>query len=115
MLDSIPCLNPEVQWEELDSGVLMAVYKRDARGLKKLLVKLFHVPENAQVMLDETGTRVVRAVDGVRSVRALIAYVADEFKLSRKEAEVALLKYMEMLGQRRLVGFAVGPKTGEKA
>jgi len=44
----------------------------------------------------------------------LIAHVASEFRLSRKESEVSLLRYMEMLGKRGLVGFAVGQGAGER-
>jgi hypothetical protein len=114
MLASVPCLNPAVRWEELDSGCLMAVYKRHGRGVKKLLLKLSGLPEVGQLALDEAGTRVVRRIDGVNTVNDLIGYVAEEFKLSRKEAEVSTLKYMEMLGQRSMIGFAVPSTEGER-
>lgn len=114
MLESVPRRNPEVRFEELDSGRMIAVYRQDARGLKRLLIRFLHMPEVGQVVLDETGAKVVRQIDGTRSVRELIAYLAQELKLSRKESEISLLKYLETLGQRRLIGFAVQRIVGDE-
>jgi len=114
MLGSVPRLNPEVRWEELEDGAMMAVYRKHVRGPRLWLMKLLHIPETTQLVLDDAGTRVVRAIDGARTVNDLIAHVASEFRLSRKESEVSLLRYMEMLGKRGLVGFAVGQGAGER-
>ena len=114
MLESAPVLNPAVRWEHLESGQVMAVYRQDARGIRRLLMKLLAAPEMAQVLLDDAGTRVVGAIDGERTVKDLIAYVSAEFKLSRKESEVSVLEYMEMLGKRRLIGFQMPPGSGEE-
>jgi len=114
MLESVPVLNPAVRWERLESGQVMAVYRQDARGVRRLLMKLLATPETAQVLLDDAGTSVVGAIDAKRTVKDLIAYVSVEFKLSRKESEVSVLEYMEMLGKRRLIGFQVPPGSGEE-
>lgn len=113
MLESTPRLNPEVKWQELDSGVLMAAYERQTGLFGGLARRLFAVPGTVQVALDQPGSRVVRAMDGTRTVGDLIALVGAEFRLSRKEAEVVLLKYLEMLGRRGLVGFEVRGATQE--
>lgn len=110
MLESVPHLNSQVRWEHLESGEVMAVYEQERRGFRKLFARVLATPAVAQVLLDDVGTKVVGAIDGVRTVQELIGFVADEFRLSRKEAEVSLLKYLEMLGQRRLVGFETRPE-----
>ncbi len=107
MLESVPHLNPEVKWEQLDSGELMAVYTCYDGGVRKWLRRLFPRPEKAQVMLDDIGTRVVRSIDGRRRVRDLIAQMEDELQISRKESEMSVVTFLEMLAKRRLVGFAV--------
>lgn len=107
MLASVPCLNPAVRWQELDSGEIMAVYKKQTTRLGTLVTKLLCMPELAQLIIDDIGARVVRAIDGKRTVSELIAFVSQEFKMSRKESEISLLKYLELLGRRRLVGFEV--------
>ncbi len=114
MLRSVPCLNTDVQWQVQDSGEWMAVFKRHLTWPQRVYTLLFPSPDIARVMLDAVGSGVVRQIDGKRTVGELIALVADEFNLSRKEAEVALLQYLEDLGKRRLVGFLQPPKTGSK-
>ena len=109
MLESAPRLNPAARWDLLASGEMMVAYRKAGGAAITLVRRLFAIPEWAQLLLDETGAQVVRRIDGKETVSELIAYVALEFKLSRKEAEVALLKYMDMLGRRQLVGFAVTP------
>jgi len=105
MLASVPRLNPAIQWERLDSGELMAVFARRVNLIGRLLAKVLSVPNVGQVVLDEMGSDVVDQIDGERSVGGLIDYVRGKYKLSRKEAEVALLKYLESLGRRGFIGF----------
>jgi len=109
MLESVPRLNPAVRWDDLESGQMMAAYKKAGNGLVRAFRMLFTVPDTAQLLLDEIGAKVVRRIDGVRTVQDLIGYVAQEFKLNRREAEVSLLKYMDLLGRRNLIGFEVRP------
>jgi hypothetical protein len=114
MMDSVPRLNPAVRWEELDSGVLSAAYRKDMPGWRKVFARIAVAPEVGHIALDKTGSQVVRAIDGQRTIRDLIALVSDRFKLSRKEAEVSTLKYMEALGRRGLVGFEIRPAEKEE-
>lgn len=113
MLESVPQLNPAVRWEQLDTGEILVAYRKDARGFVKLLMRLFAVSGWSQLMLDDIGTEVIRQIDGSKTVRDLIGFVAGEFKLNRKEAEVALVKYLELLGKRNLIGFEVRPVPQE--
>ncbi|MCP4642617.1 MAG: PqqD family protein [bacterium] len=113
MMESVPRLNPDVRWDRLDTGELTAVFRRDVRGIRRVLMKLLAMPEIGRIDLDRTGTEVVDAIDGSRTIRDLIGDVQDHLHLSRKEAEVALLKYMELLGQRGLVGFEIRQGTEE--
>jgi len=107
MLESVPHVNPAVRMTELDTGCMMVVYEKAGNRAIRLLRKLFAVPEMSELLLDEAGTKVARQVDGRRTVAEIIAYVAREFRLSRKESEVSVLRYMDTLGRRGLVGFEV--------
>ena len=109
MLGSVPHRNPAVKWNELDSDRILAVYEKAGSRLTRRFRKLFAVPEVSELLLDAIGSKVVRQIDGTRTVGDLIGYVSREFKLSRKEAEVALLKFMDTLARRRLVGFEIRP------
>ena len=113
MLASVPRVNPAVRLTELDTGRLMVVYEKAGNQAVRWLRKVFAIPEMSEVVLDEAGTKVARQLDGKRTVAEIIAYVASEFRLSRKESEVAVLSYMDTLGRRGLVGFEVRlPRRG---
>ena len=112
MLASVPRLNPAVRWQELDSGEIMAIYTKHSTPLGALMMKLLCMPELSQLIIDDIGARVVRAIDGQRTVAELIAFVSLEFKMSRKESEISLVKYLELLGRRHLVGFEIKYEAG---
>jgi hypothetical protein len=112
MLDSVPHVNPAVRLTELDTGRTRIAYPKAGNRMVRFIRRLFAIPEVAELLLDEIGTKVIRQVNGTRTVHDLIAGVTAEFKLSRKEAEVALLKYLEMLARRNLVGFQVPSGSG---
>ena len=112
MLAATPRLNPRVNWKTLDSGQMLVVYKRAGKRPAKWVRKLFAMSDVAELLLDDIGTKVVGQVDGAHTVGDLIAFVASEFKLSRKESEVALLKYIDMLTRRNLVGLEVARTDG---
>jgi len=107
MFDTVPHLNPAVRLTELDTGRAMVVYEKGGNRAARLLRRLFAVPEVSELLLDEAGTKIVQRTDGKATISDLIAYAAGEFRLSRKESEVAVLKYMDTLGRRGLVGFEV--------
>ena len=105
MLTSRVCVNPAVTIKVLDSGRAMMVYEKSGGRVVRWLRGIFAVPTTVEVLLDEIGTKVLSRIDGVRGVSDLIVFVAEDLKLSRKEAEIALLKYLDMLARRNLIGF----------
>jgi hypothetical protein len=104
-MTSVPHLNPAVEWRELDSGLILAVYRRGGPFWHRWLRRIFLQPETGELLLDEPGSRVIRAINGERTLEELVAWCAKEFRLSRKEAEVATHKYINLLAARRLAGF----------
>jgi len=108
MLASVPRLNPAVCFTELDTGGIRMVYEKAGGTVIQGLRRLFAVPRTAELLLDAVGSQVVRQMDGAQTVQDLILYVAREYRLNRKEAEVALLTYMDRLARRNLVGFEIG-------
>ena len=115
MLASRIWVNPAVTIKALDSGHVMMVYEKSGGRVVRWLRGFFAISTTVEVLLDEIGTKVVSRIDGTCGVADLIAFVVEDLKLNRKEAEVALLKYMDMLARRNLIGFEpVVQETGRR-
>ncbi len=77
----------------------------------RVLSKFFFIPKGKNIALDEMGSWVWKRCDGVNSVEKIIMQMSDEFKLSRKEAEVSLMSFLKSLSRKRLIGFVLNKKT----
>ena len=60
--------------------------------------------------LDSLGSEMVRLFDGKRNVEQIARHLANTRKMKRREAEVALLRYLQVLVKRGIVGLAVPEK-----
>jgi len=116
-LTAYPVRNRSLEYQRLESGELAITVRRRSELWARLLSKVFVVPRQRQVLLDEVGADIWELCDGEHTVRDLVAHVARKYQLNRKEAEVSLTAYLRNLGKRGLVGFAVpaAPKEGELA
>jgi len=112
-LSARPLRNPLLEWEEDGEGlVTIRVPRKDARWVKAL-GQAFYIPKARTFSLDEPGSFVWGLCDGTREVRAIIQTFAQQFKLTRKEAEVSTLQYFKLLTQKGFVGLAVeGARRG---
>jgi hypothetical protein len=64
--------------------------------------------------LDELGAFVWHSIDGTRTVEDVITHFAREKRLNLREAEVAVLTFLQTLTRRGLVGLVVREgKTGD--
>ena len=107
MLGSKPVRNELVHWEQDDNGEVLITLTRQTGWKINLLAKIFYVPKERRVGLDEIGSEVWKMCDGKHTVARMIRSLADKYQLNRREAEVALTTYLKQLGKKRLVGFAV--------
>ena len=107
MLESRPARNELLEWEKTEAGEVRITVTRQETWKTRLLSKLFYIPEQRTITLDEVGAQVWQMCDGQTSVARMIEDLRDHYKLDRKEAEVSLLSYLKTLGQKRFVGFLV--------
>ena len=107
MLASRPTRNDSLRWEQSDEGEVRVVVERQETWKVKLLSKVFYIPKERKITLDEVGTEVWQMCNGRNSVGEMIEELADKYQLNRKEAEVSLLQYLKTLGQKRFVGFVL--------
>jgi hypothetical protein len=113
----VPLRNPMVDWEPRENGpvcIHVPLQRRPApRPLLWIAAKLARKPppDRRALELDPVGSFVWRAADGRRTVRQLIWLLAAEYRLNRKDAEVALLEFMRQLSSRNLLGFGSQPQV----
>jgi hypothetical protein len=115
-----PLRTPDVAWAPQDGGggvtIDIPLQRRPVpRPLLWLASKLARKepPASRRLELDPVGSFVWRAADGRRTVRELIWLVAAEYRLNRKDAEVALLEFLRQLSTRNLMAFASLPDPNE--
>jgi len=107
-LTAIPIRNGNVQWEideEVDE-TLIVIPRRDDWWVR-LFARFFFVPDNKKVTLDELGSFVWKRCDGETTVDELIAAFGERYKLSRKEAELSMIAFLQQMAKKRLIGLAV--------
>ncbi|MBV9851633.1 MAG: PqqD family protein [Armatimonadetes bacterium] len=123
-----PVRNRAVTWESLreeepsgdeeaagetEGGVRLIVPRRQDR-LGRFLGRVFPVPNQKTIELDEFGAEVWQMCDGAHTVEQLVTHTCGKYKLNRRQGEVSVIAFMKMLAQRRLIGFLTKETVKEK-
>lgn len=101
-----PLRNPAVRYETLENGCVMLIVPVRPRGLLRLLGKLFKLPREHRIELDETGSTVWNLCDGQHSVEAIVQKLIRRYKLERREAEYALFAFLDTLSRRGFIAYS---------
>jgi hypothetical protein len=114
MLNSRPARNELLKWERKDSGEAEITVTRQEDWKIRWLSKVFYIPKERNITLDEVGSEVWQMCNGSTTVGQMIEKLSSKYQLNRKEAEVSLLAYLKTLGQKRFVGFLLEGQEGKK-
>ena len=108
-----PGRNSLLTWEKRDSGetVLTVPHNEKANPIAKTLAKFLKAPPERHVELDEVGGYVWELCDGGNTVEAIVQKTGRQYKMNRREAEVSVTMFLQMLHQRNFIGFY--KKTGK--
>ncbi len=109
-----PVRNPSLQWKENDDGNVVVILPRRDDIAGKLLGWLFMVPQQKPLELDELGTTVWMACDGLNDVGDVVEILAKKYKLNKREVEVSLTEFLRTLGKRGMIGFMVDRAIAEE-
>ncbi len=119
-----PVRNPDISWEtDIESAGPDAESRRERQLItisipleKKNVLKPVRwlatkiarqaPPDSRKLQLDEVGSFVWNKSDGKTNMRELIWIICDRYKLNRRDAESALLEFMNTLAGRNLLAFA---------
>lgn len=107
MFKSKPVRNDQLTWEENENQEVVVTLQRGDSWKVRALSKLFWIPDQKTLVLDQIGSQVWNMCDGRTNVEAMIRKLSESHKLNIKEAEISLLAYLKQLGQKGLVGFVV--------
>jgi hypothetical protein len=107
MFGSKPTRNDLLEWEKTEDGEASITMKRGDNWKVRILSKIFWIPKQRTLILDQIGTQVWEMCDGRTTVEAMIRRLSRNHKINEKEAEISLLAYLKKLAQKRLVGFIV--------
>jgi len=118
-LSAIPIRNTAIGVTRDDTGLITISIPRKEAWWVNLLTKVFFVPEEKRIGLDEIGSYIWDMCDGKNDVRSIIAQFQAKYKLNRKEAELSMLNYFKILAKKKLIGLMVkqpgeGRKRGKK-
>ena len=114
-LSAIPIQNNAVSVSRDDAGLVSISIPRKDSWWVNALSRVFFVPEEKRVGLDEIGSYVWDLCDGKNDVRSIIGQFQKEYRLNRKEAELSMLNYLKMLAKKKLIGLLIKePQQGKK-
>ena len=105
-LEAVPVVNPRLGVQEGDNGRVTLVVPAERSDPPRWRRMLFPLPRPTEttVDLDPIGSYVWRLCDGARRVRDIILEVADRYQLARREAEISVVHYLKVLGERGFIG-----------
>lgn len=106
-LSAKPVLNQLVKVERDAAGNVLLNIPRRRTALVRVVSKVFKLPPFRRVALDQLGTYVISHCDGQHKVSEIIGGLAAEFQITKREAEVSLLKYLQTLAKRGIIGLAI--------
>ena len=72
MLNSRPARNDALKWEENDEGEVQIRVTRQDSWKIRLLSRMFYIPKERKITLDELGTQVWTLCDGKNTVGQMI-------------------------------------------
>ena len=100
-----PIRHQAIEWETNNEGeaVLQVPHRKDKLG--KTVSYWFRLPESRAVQLDEVGTFVWNLCDGSSTVESIILQTSKKYKMNRREVEISVTTYLQMLAERHFIGF----------
>lgn len=100
-----PVRNSLVEWDRNAEGeAVLRIPLREGR-LSRVLSAVAAVPRSRSIELDEVGTFVWSLCDGSNSVEGIVRKTCAQYKMNRREVELSVTAYLQMLAERNLIGF----------
>ena len=115
VMKAFPVRNQLSTWEIDDKGEAALVMPQKTKLWISLITKLFMLPEKRVIVLDAIGTYVWQMCDGKHTISQIVSGVQKQYQLTRKEAETSLFTFMQQLGKRTFIQFAIPQQNASAA
>ncbi len=102
-----PAHNSKLSWERSESGETILTVPQNDRvsRVTRWMARWLSAPTERRVELDEVGGFVWELCDGSHTVDTIVTRTGKHFKMNRREAEVSVTMFLQMLHQRNFIGF----------
>jgi coenzyme PQQ synthesis protein D (PqqD) len=102
-----PAHNSQLSWEKTDTGetILTVPQNKTVSPVTRWVARWLNAPTERRVELDEVGGFVWEQCDGASTVESIVTRTAKQFKMNRREAEVSVTMFLQMLHERNFIGF----------
>ena len=108
-----PIRNDAITWEKNDTGEALLQIARRQDRVGRMMALWFRVPDAKAVQLDEVGSFVWELCGGEHTVEDIVRITAKQYRMNRREVEVSVTTYLQMLAERRYIGFYTRGGRGE--
>ena len=102
-----PGRNSRLTWERLETGeTILSVPQNEKVGrLTKRMAARLKAPTERRVELDEVGGYVWELCDGRHTVDSIVQKTGRQYRMNRREAEVSVSMFLQMLHERNFIAF----------
>lgn len=113
MLAAVPIHSDSYNPEILDNGQVSFTISRKKSWFATVFVTIFFVSGEKKLTLDKVGSYVWKLCDGSKSVAEIAVAMKEEFKLTRKEAQVSVIQFVQTLMKKGVLSVKVTRKKPE--
>ena len=101
-----PGRNSLLTYEKRESGeTILTVPQNEKVGRVTSDGAVLKAPTERKVELDEVGGFVWELCDGDHTVESIVQKTSRQYKMNRREAEVSVTMFLQMLHERNFIGF----------
>ncbi|MFN7016859.1 MAG: PqqD family protein [Fimbriimonadales bacterium] len=101
-----PLRNAVVRYEQDEQGVYTLIVPLQPRGLFGWFSRIFKLPREHRIVLDDIGSVVWALCDGRHNVEAIAQRLAQQYQLERREAEYSLFAFLDTLARRGFIAYS---------
>jgi hypothetical protein len=101
-----PIRNALVRHEQNEAGVFMLIVPLQPRGIFGWLSRIFKLPREHRIELDEIGSAVWALCDGKHAVETIVQRLTQQYKLERREVELSLFAFLNTLARRGFIAYS---------